>query len=443
VPARGRPGPGDRMKASQPERFAEALRPRLMGPRLAAAVGGGPATCHVLDAKYEPGVRGVILYTHGQRLLRADLLDETTPPEPPVVVQADDHGLPVVPPGLRMSAFPHDPDLPSLPTVMNAPTLGRLLATAVNGRSGPVDVRAALRCRVELLRYRPGKRATVRVTRGAAATAHVAKVYHQPAKAAAVAQEAPVLATAAGVRRVLRLAPTVAYLPELSVVVQQAVRGVPLDQLLETGRGCAPSARGGVRTAARALAELHECPPAGTRQRSVERELERFGVRAERIATVDPRLGGAAAELANRLVDVHAQLPAAATGLVHGDCKPSQFLLQGSHAYLLDLDHLGISDQTADVGTFLTTLRQLATRNRLARRSPGTAGALSELATVFVETYLRARGEHRTRARIKWQEAAALERKALRAFARAPGSPVAGALVQEANRCLDELAGAA
>ncbi|MDQ3105598.1 MAG: hypothetical protein M3Q87_10380, partial [Actinomycetota bacterium] len=299
------------------------------------------------------------------------------------------------------------------------------------------------RCRVRLLRYRPGKRATVLVTSGAGTASYVAKAYHDPAKAAAVAGEAPALAAGSDQWRVLRLAPTVAHVPALAMVVQRAVRGVPLDVLVGTGRGCDRRAANGVALAAAALAELHRAPLASTRRRPVGRELDRFSVRSARIASVDPRFGAAAARLAERLKGVGAALPPAKPGLVHGDCKPSQFLLSGTHAYLLDLDHLGVSDQSVDAGTFLATLRQLATRHVLAGGSAAGAEMLSRLARGFLDTYVdrSGAGPVDARFRVRWQEAVALERKALRAFARAPASPLAGALVDATDRCLDELEG--
>jgi len=430
---------GDAWARSQADRFAEALRPRVMGPRLSAAVGAGPETCHVLDAKYEPGVRATVLYAHGDNLLRGDLL--AVAPRSANAVG----GVPaVVAPGLRICSFPHDPDLGSLPRLMDATVLGPVLTAALAGQPDASSRRRAARCHVRLLRYRPGKRATVLVTFGAGAASYVAKAYHDPAKAAAVACEAPALAAGSDEWRVLRLAPTVAHVPELAMVVQRAVRGVPLDVLVGTGRGCDRRAANGVALAAAALAELHRSPRASTRQRPVDRELDRFGVRSARIATVDARFGAAAARLAERLVSVGTALPAGRTGLVHGDCKPSQFLLFGTHAYLLDLDHLGVSDQAVDAGTFLATLRQLATRHLLARRSAAGAEWLARLAGVFLDTYVDRSGADPSgaRIRVRWQEAVALERKALRAFARAPASPLAGALVDVADRCLDELEGA-
>ena len=117
-------------------------------------------------------------------------------------------------------------------------------------------------------------------------------------------------------------------------------------------------------------------------------------------------------------------VPRGAVGLVHGDCKPSQFLLRGEDVVLLDLDSCGAADPAVDVGTFLATLRQQAVRRTLGRRAvPSSADGTTPLAGLFLEEYLRSAGgpsDGGLRRRIAWYEAVALERKALRCFARDP-----------------------
>ena len=421
-----------RPTCAEMDRFAEALRARDMGPRLADAVGGSSRTCHVLDAKYEPGVRATLLYEYTGRLFRGDLLSVPDP--------GDRQGGVVMAPGVRIAGFPHDPDLPSLPWVVDPARLGPVLADALRSTAPPDTSLRGFRCRTSLLRYRPGKRATLRVTFAGGTDVYVAKAYHEPRKAAAVAGEAPALAGHVERCATLRIPATVAHLREHGVVVQRAVQGVPLEAFL--GRSVSSSrgvrlATDAMAQAGRALAELHDMPPATARRRPVDDELARFGVRAAGVATCDPRLGDALARLCDRLRDTQAPLPEAVAGTVHGDFKPSQLLLDGRHTLLLDLDHLGVSDQAADVGTFLASLRQLALRR--ARGRSARIGAMSALATCFLRSYLEAREDDTSLPRIRWQEAVALERKALRAWARAPGSTLVGGLVREANTCLDRL----
>jgi aminoglycoside phosphotransferase (APT) family kinase protein len=412
----------------QVDRFAEALSASAMGPRLATAVEGAKP-CHVLDAKFEPDLRAVVLYERGGQLIRGDLVD---------LAPTGAEGR-VVEPGVRLSPFPFDPDLPALPRVTNPRHLGPALATAL-GETEPAWRRHPERLALTVLRYRPGKRVTARLSHPLVDHRLVAKAYHDDAKASAVAAEAPQRNRAGA--GLLTFAPTVAYAPGLGVVVQELVSGVALDSILSSRHPATAAAQCGVTRAATALAELHDLPLTTTRHRPVERELVRFGERAQRIATVHPELAEAATVLADRLIDLHRTLPPPRTGPVHGDCKPSQFLLSGESVILLDLDHLGIGDQAADVGTFIASLRQHAIRQRLAGR-PRQDAAMDELAATFLGAYVQSGGGGDQLARIRWHVAVALERKALRAFARAPRSPLPAALIHDAQHALDALGKAA
>ncbi|MGH3342476.1 MAG: hypothetical protein ACRDPK_06240 [Carbonactinosporaceae bacterium] len=413
-------------------RFGEALQPGVMGPRLATLTGAATTACHVLDAKFEPGIRAIVLYELAGSMLRGDLLPTSEP-------AASDSHTSVVPPGLCLHLFPADPQLPALPRVVDpahlGPALSRELGLHGGARTGP----RTARCRITVLRYRPGKRATVLVAY-AGGGRYIAKAYHDPAKGAAVAQESVALVAACTATSALRLAPTLAHLSDLAVVVQGPVAGTPLDVLLGGPHGPARAAHAAVRRTARALAEFHEATAVGiARQRSVDGELRRFGERAARIGTVAPQLGAFLAELGDRLVATQACLPASRLGHVHGDCKPSQFLFTDQYVCLMDLDHVGLSDQAGDVGTFLASLRHLAVRRTLKGARGDAVGELGELSRLFLEAYEETRGADSQRPRARWHEAVALERKALRAFARAPASPLAGALAAQAHRCLDEL----
>jgi hypothetical protein len=405
----------------------------VMGPRLHAGVAtDGRGGCHVLDAKYEPGVRCSVLYRAGDRLIRGDLLEGRAG-------DADD-SRPVVDPGVRLSLFPDDPDLPTLRYVVADPAtlrdaLGDALPTA--GR--------ILRCRTELLRYRPGRRATlgveVRRPPGHPVQRLVVKSYHDGGKAAAVAAEAVLLEDSVDPAAVLRFAPVRAHLPDLSLVVQQHVSGLPLDEVL---RMPGPFATRGLQRAAVALAELHSRTGVSRRRRDIDAEVTRFATRAARVAEVNSGTGAAVVGLAVRLAATAQDVPPGVVGLVHGDCKPSQFLLRGEReVVLLDLDSCGQADPAVDVGTFLATLRQ-RTLKACGGRAAGVDAQSSAFARVFLRTYVAAAGtpsDGHLRHRIAWYEAVALERKALRTFARAPRSPLTRALVEHGHACLDGLGG--
>jgi aminoglycoside phosphotransferase (APT) family kinase protein len=181
----------------------------------------------------------------------------------------------------------------------------------------------------------------------------------------------------------------------------------------------------------------------------VHAEVARFVRRADAVRRVRPDLG---AELlaAAHAVQRHARdLPVGPSGLVHGDCKPSQFLLGPAGVALLDFDHCGVADPASDVGTFLAALRQLQLRQHAGRRSP--PGRLVPVeAHAWRHDFLAGyRGElaggnsDGVTARIAWYESVALVRKALRAFARAPHSLLPAAMAAEAYRCLSDHPGEA
>jgi aminoglycoside phosphotransferase (APT) family kinase protein len=418
-------------------RVDEMLDAHAMGPRLQAALGaGGRGRCHVLDAKYEPGVRCTVLYRAGDLLVRGDLVDEET--------GSADAFRPVVAPGVRLSRFPADPDLPRLADVVDPEILGDTLRDAL-----PAGGRI-LRCRVDLVRYRPAKRVTLVVeVLGSSdpapgrAQRFVVKSYHDGEKAAAVAAEAVLLDATVDLAAPLRFAPVRAHLPELATVVQEHVTGVPLDTLI---RLPGPVAERALRRAAVALAALHRQPVVSSRTRGVDKELARFVARSLRVAEVEPATGAALVALGTRLAATAGDVSPGVVGLVHGDCKPSQFLLRHEReVVLLDLDSCGQADPAGDVGTFLATLRQRTLRQLLARRSTAAeARARAALAELFLDEYVEAAGggaDVGLRRRIAWYEAVALERKALRCFARAPRSPLTRALVEHGHARLDRLGG--
>lgn len=409
------------------ELIGRALRPGAMAPRLARALGLNPlGPCGVLDAKYEARQRATVLYHHGPNLVSASISFQAVPALANAAAQGSSGEAILIETGMAAFVFPHDPDLANLATVLEPTRLGPLLSEALGD--------TVLHCRPKLLRYRPGTRATIgidaqiRTDSGPRRTRLIAKIYRNTTKAAAVFDETRRLSgldTGDG----LVLAEPVAYLPALPMTLQMPVTGVPLDQLVTARLLGKRDARlkPGLQAAARAMATLHTLPAVSVRQRSVGKELDRFADRATRIAAVDPACGRRLLAVIALLADQFDQLPAAALGLVHGDCKPSQFLTRHGGVALLDFDHCGVSDPAADVGAFTAALRKAAVVGSLSAQS-------NQLEEDFLETYLEhAANQGELAKRASWHQAASLVRKALRAFARAPRSPLVLLLADEAT----------
>ncbi|MGH3851881.1 MAG: phosphotransferase family protein, partial [Pseudonocardiaceae bacterium] len=318
---------------------------------------------------------------------------------------------------------------PNLAKVLDPVALGPLLSEALG--------QTIVNCRPNVLRYRPGTRATIAISAqvrhgiGARRIRLIAKLYGQGHKASAVFDESRKLFSVT-LGDGLVLAEPLAYLPALPMILQAPVTGVPLDQLVASALSARPDPRVnlGLHEAAKAMAALHRLPPVSSRQRRPEKELVRFVERATRIALVDPAVGRRLLAVIALLASQFGQLPSVSSGLVHGDCKPSQFLTRPTGVALLDFDHCGIADPAGDVGAFTAALRKAAVVSSQTGRS-------YQLEREFLETYLNhAANQEALAARANWHQAASLVRKALRAFARAPRSPLAEALAGEAERVL-------
>ena len=443
--------------AEERRQLGIALHPATMAAYLgeaffpAGAAGKRPVPpeCRILDVKYEPRVCCSILYRFGDRLVRGQYRWG------PQGGEAQTTSRLIEPLGLRVCYFEEDPSLPGLASAVSPGAASDVLRRALpECRNGEAQV---VRCRPTLLRYRPGRRCTLRYDVWLRARAGgvlrrltlYGKVYHDLAKAESVHEAMSMLADSRPVREGrLTTARVVAFLPELRLILQEPIAGTPLELLLGGLRGTvtAGDRRGweGVLRSGAALAALHTCSLSARRDRPIAAELARFVKRAVLAVEADARIG-------ERLGDLAAALPAwlpklrewgERITLVHGDAKPGQCLVTRDGVALLDFDHCGMADAATDVGTYLASLRQRAVQqgSETRGRAAGRKSWLLALEGAFLDEYCRASGSGEAfRLRASWYEAVALLRKAYRAFARSPRSPLPLALVDEGWRTLANL----
>jgi thiamine kinase-like enzyme len=424
-----------------------ALRPRVVAGHLREAFPSPdsvPETCRIVDAKYEPGVQCKILYQLGERFVLGILR-----------WSADDGseldgGRWIDPLGMNAFAFPHDPWIPGLARAFGPGAMERILVEALPElASGTTRL---LRTRTTLVRYRPGRRCTMLVharlrdsTSGEISSRMLyGKLYHDAKKAASVFEEMRRLHENHSLRASgCLVARPVASLPSLRMVFQEPLIGRPLEFLLLGRAARAVDRSDGVRRAAEALAALHRSGLSTDRIRPVARSLERMGDWARGVEAIAPTLGREMTKVADALCEAVPQEGGPDHwSLVHGDCKPSQFLVGPRSVSLLDFDHCGMADPISDVGNFLASLRQLALRHELRPRSlrsaPDRSGSMRDLERSFLAAYSAARGIPPTVGRARWYAAAALLRKSYRGFQRSGRSPLPHAMVREAGNFLEE-----
>jgi aminoglycoside phosphotransferase (APT) family kinase protein len=444
------------------EQITIALSPRTMGPLLeqvfqlelektedqrgANGTRVRPYECRILDAKYEPGSYCRILYQLGDQLVTGAYKwdsDQSQMPETAIVIPSL---------GMRVYRFPNDPALPSLSKALDSQVISAALAEAVpEFQAGTARI---LRCDVRLLRFRPARRCTVRLNvwlrenESGAIYKRVlyGKIYHDLEKAGHVYQQMQSLSSSIPAKDGhISFATASAFLPDLAMVLQDPIEGVPLDSLISCDTETVNSRSiVGTVAAASALAALHTSGLAAGKPRSINSELARFKKRGTRIGQVNPELGENIIKLADALsawLDTLGQW-GATTCLIHGDCKPAQFLIKNQQAALLDFDHCGMADPAVDVGTFLATLQQMKVKQTMKNRGKPARCTdwLPGLKRMFLEAYCSASGDppefwHRA----EWYEAVAMLRKAIRGFERSPFSPLPGALMAEAWKGLETL----
>lgn len=442
------------------EQVATALSPRTMGPLLEQIfqseidksegqekpARGRKYKCRILDMKYEPGNYCTILYQFGDHLVTGNYRwnsDESQTPQ----------GTRIIPSlGMRVYRFPNDPVLPSLTKALDPQTVSAALTDALPEIQS--DTARILRCDVKPLRFRPGRRCTVRLNlwlreKGSGAIYNrvlYGKIYHDLEKAERVYQQMVSLSRSMPVKNSQSsFATACAFLPDLAMVLQDPMEGIPLDSLISCDTETRdPRAIAGVALAASALAVFHASGLVGGKSRSISSELMRFKKRGAGIGHIHLELGNEIVKLADALstwLDTLDEWGATAC-IVHGDCKPAQFLIADQQVALLDFDHCGMADPAVDVGTFLATLQQMQVKQVLKNRGAPTrcSSWMPDLKQQFLNAYCRLSGAPSDfTQRADWYEAVGLLRKAIRGFERSPFSPLPAALIAAAWRVLETL----
>ena len=155
----------------------------------------------------------------------------------------------------------------------------------------------------------------------------------------------------------------IAYLPELSMHLQEDVGGVSVRNLVKRGLE-----ERHFRIAARALAKLHACGlPVGV-VRGVDAHMLRCHPRHPFLGLAFPELAAAVDDIVERARALERRLPGIPVTPVHGDFHLGQVHVDGDRAWLVDLDALGFADPASDLGNLLVFLEDKI------RRDPAMAG---------------------------------------------------------------------
>ena len=244
---------------------------------------------------------------------------------------------------LRMTTLCDDPLLPGV---------GRLLAATPN---------------VEVVRYRPGKRCTLRMRNEAGALIYAKVVRENGNRLDRIQHEA--FATWRAGHLPFRVARPLAFLPGDGVSWHQGLPGVRVLPLLLSANGA-----GLARQIGAALSELHASPMTCAAQFGTSEQLERSARIVRSIALLAPPLAHDAEELLASL----AGAPAAQRerrAPAHGSPHAEQWLVDADELALVDFDRAALAAPELDLATFLAELAYEE------------APTVNEISSAFLEGY--------------------------------------------------------
>ncbi|PYM08082.1 MAG: hypothetical protein DMD82_03710 [Candidatus Rokuibacteriota bacterium] len=164
----------------------------------------------------------------------------------------------------------------------------------------------------------------------------------------------------------------IAYVPSLAMLLQEAVGGKAVRNLIRESADPAPC-----RVAARTLVKLHRSSLKAGPARRIPDLLRRCHPRYPFLALACPEVADAVHTIADRSLAIEAALGHVETTPLHGDFHMGQVHVAGDRSWLIDFDAVGRGDPASDVGNIAVFLKDKV------RRRP----AAEEFLQAFLDEY--------------------------------------------------------
>jgi hypothetical protein len=265
----------------------------------------------------------------------------------------DGVGYPVLFPETRHAFwfYPFDPDMPNLPWA-NDPV--RMAALLLGEEANTKDILAtAGRLGIERVRYVPDVGAIMRYTLDLNGTP--TKMYGkvQPRGRGWRTYQAveSLWDAAARYPGLLNLPRPLGYFPEMGLLLEEAVKGRPVN-----GNRMSTEFMAAGNAAAEALAVIHESGVESDEQIEIDRELGRLDRVAEQFKYVLPVGHFLLKDLLAHMRDRLRKTEEEAVLATHGDLKYDQFMFHNDHYTLLDFDYFAYAETSYDLGKYCAYL---------------------------------------------------------------------------------------
>ncbi|WP_172804965.1 ABC transporter transmembrane domain-containing protein [Actinopolymorpha singaporensis] len=293
--------------------------------------------------------------------------------------------------GIAVHPFPLDPALPTLARAVDPGALAELAGAGLADPAGSAGWSSRVvhypREGACVLRYErpPGN--------GSGPKSLYGKVYEDGGGEATAATLRALRPSGPGTAAdCLRLPRLVGYLPELRLLLTEAVPGEPLlraGSWTWSAAGSAPTSRAALESMARAgrvLAALHPRESLDAHAYSRAEEIAAVRHDLDTVRQVWPEVADHVRWHLAGLLDPMVDIPDSEQVLCHGDFTPAQLLVGSGDMALVDLDTVRRGERAVDLGRFLAHLQLAGTKAAGAAAWP----LLDELGRAFLRAYAEA-----------------------------------------------------
>jgi len=286
-------------------------------------------------------------------------------------------------PGMAAYAFPIDADLPTLVAATDPETMAPVVRAALSPAVGKAA--ASGECRVNLASYPRRDRCLLRYELGGRS------IYGKVGATGAASEEAlATLRAELGGADVVRVPELLGVVPELDLMLLEAIPGRPEIARLLAARG-AGGTNGGLDLAvticAQIAARVHHSDAALGEPRTLYDEAAALHPGLDAMRRMTPALGRRVGEALDQAMAAAADHDPLPQRLSHGDYTPNQVILHEGGSGLLDFDDICRAEPALDLGRFCAYLRLAARKS-----AGGNDGGGEGLCRRFLTEYERAAG---------------------------------------------------
>jgi ABC-type multidrug transport system fused ATPase/permease subunit len=250
-----------------------------------------------------------------------------------------------------------------------------------------------------------------------------------------------------------RIPRTLAYLPDLNLLLLETLQGSPqFGPLLKTRiKGQTLSLDGGltlegaIQSSARIAAAFHSSGIQLGRKRTLEGDVNIVKQLIEPILEITPEFGNRLSDWLDIVASAAQEIAPLPPGLCHGDYSYNQLIFAGKDAGLVDFDSVCQAEPALDLGQFLAYQRLTISKDQ-SPRHVFPPEATEELCELFISTYLQSAhdwigSEQQLRGRVEVYEILSLLRVAAHSWQKLKGVRLQAAmtLLKERIECLKQV----